>query len=509
MRTKKALLNSTTALLLELVTVVCGFILPRLILSTFGSKYNGITSSISQFLGYIALLKSGIGGVTRASLYKPLQENDVEGVSAIVKATEKFMRQIALIFSGFLVVFAALYPFFKSKEFPWLFSFTLVLILGIGTFSQYFFGITYQMLLQADQRQYISSLIQIVTTIANTIIAAILIKAGGSIHVVKLGSAVVFALNPIIINIYVRHRYKINRKVKANTSAIAQRWDSFAHQLANFVHGNTDVAILTVFSTFTYSEISVYSVYAMVVTGVRKLVNTLASGMEAAFGNMIAKKEDKLLLKNLELLEFVILYVGGFCFACAIVLIVPFVLVYTSDVTDVDYARPLFGTLLCVAELLWCVRIPYQSVVLAAGKFKETRNGAIAEPIINIVISVVLVFKLGLVGVAIGTVVAMAFRTVQYAVYMSKNIVPRSMWVFVRKIAVSSVCLTISCLLANLVSRECGNYLDWVILACMRAAIVLAVHMIFILIFERKNFVLFWKKIGGVFQRKIGKKEKQ
>ena len=89
MRTKKALLNSAMALLLELVTVICGFILPRLILETFGSTYNGITSSITQFLSYIALLKAGIGGVTRASLYKPLQDKDTDAVSAIVKATEK------------------------------------------------------------------------------------------------------------------------------------------------------------------------------------------------------------------------------------------------------------------------------------------------------------------------------------------------------------------------------------------------------------------------------------
>ena len=55
-------------------------------------------------------------------------------------------------------------------------------------------------------------------------------------------------MNPIVINIYVRKKYKINRKIAPNTSAIAQRWDSFAHQIANFVHGNTDVAILTIFS---------------------------------------------------------------------------------------------------------------------------------------------------------------------------------------------------------------------------------------------------------------------
>lgn len=499
MRTRKALLNSASALLLELVTVVCGFILPRLILATFGSKYNGITSSITQFLSYIALLKSGIGGVTRASLYKPLHDNDTQAISAIVKATEIFMRQVAKIFAVFILVFAAIYPFAVSSDFSWTFSFTLVIILGIGTFSQYYFGITYQMFLQADQRQYISSFIQIITTIANTIVAAILIKAGFSIHIVKLGSAVVFTINPLFLNYYVRRRYKLITDIEPDKSAIAQRWDSFAHQIANFVHGNTDVVILTLFSTLT--EVSVYSVYAMVVTGVRKLVNTLATGMEAAFGNMLAKKEDKLLHENVELLEFVIYYVAGFCFSCAIVLIVPFVLVYTSGVNDADYSRPLFAVIFCLAEFLWCIRIPYQSVVLAAGKFRETRNGAIAEPVINIIISVILVFKIGIVGVAIGTLVAMAFRTVQYAVYMSKNVVARSMLTFIRKVIVIGVCIAASCFLSALIVRPSTNYREWILLSALRALVVLGVHMAFILVFERKNLMLFFTKIRSVVSK--------
>lgn len=496
MRTRKALLNSASALLLELVTVICGFILPRLILATFGSKYNGITSSITQFLSYIALLKSGIGGVTRASLYKPLKDNDIQAISAIVKATEQFMRQVAKIFALFILVFAAVYPFAVSSEFSWTFSFTLVLILGIGTFSQYYFGITYQMFLQADQRQYVSSLIQIVTTIANTVVAAILIKAGFSIHIVKLGSAVVFTLNPLFINQYVRRRYKLISNVEPDTSAIAQRWDSFAHQIANFVHGNTDVVILTLFSSLT--EVSVYSVYAMVVTGVRKLVNTIATGMEAAFGNMLAKKEDRLLHENMELLEFIIYYVAGFCFSCAIVLIVPFVEVYTAGVNDADYTRPLFAVIFCLAEFLWCIRIPYQSVVLAAGRFKETRNGAIAEPLINIVVSVILVFKVGIVGVAIGTLVAMAFRTVQYAVYMSREIVPRSIVLFVYKVGVIGLCMAISCFVSTLIEKSCSSYREWIILSILRALAVAGVYMVFAVVFERKNLRLFFRKIRSI-----------
>lgn len=500
MRTRNSLLNSVTSLLLEIITIVCGFILPPLIIRTFGSKYNGITSSITQFLSYVSLLKSGIGGVTRASLYKPLHERDTNGISAIVMATEKFMRQIAMIFAVFLLIFALIYPFAISREFPWQFSSSLVLILGIGSFFQYYFGFTYQMLLQADQRLYISSLVQIFTTMANTLVAVLLIKIGCSIHIVKLGSAVVFSLNPLFLNIYVRRKYKINRSVPPNTSAISQRWDSFAHQISNFVHGNTDVVILTLFSSL--SEVSVYTVYAMVVTGVRKLVYTLASGMEAAFGNMLAKKENELLRRNMELLEFIIFYAAGFFFSCTIVMIVPFVHVYTSGIQDVNYIRPIFGILLCIAELLWCIRIPYQSVVLAAGRFKETRNGAIAEPIINIVISVCLVFRFGMIGVAVGTIAAMAFRTVQYAVYMSRFVVIRPISIFVKKVLIIAANISLSCVLSSLLNSPCESYLQWFFLALIRAGSILAVHCAFVLAFERQNFALLMKKLASLGHHK-------
>ena len=90
MRTKKAFLNMITSLLLQLVTVVSGFILPKVILGAFGSDTNGLIASVSQFIGYITLLEAGVGGVTRAALYKPLLDNDFHRISAILKATESF-----------------------------------------------------------------------------------------------------------------------------------------------------------------------------------------------------------------------------------------------------------------------------------------------------------------------------------------------------------------------------------------------------------------------------------
>lgn len=53
---KKLALNTITSVLFQITTLICGFILPRLILSTYGSETNGLVSSINQFLSMIGFL---------------------------------------------------------------------------------------------------------------------------------------------------------------------------------------------------------------------------------------------------------------------------------------------------------------------------------------------------------------------------------------------------------------------------------------------------------------------
>ena len=73
---------------------VCNLILPRLILSNYGSAYNGMVSSITQFLNLVSLLRLGVAGAVRASLYKPLAEKNKEKTGKIVKASQLFMKRI-------------------------------------------------------------------------------------------------------------------------------------------------------------------------------------------------------------------------------------------------------------------------------------------------------------------------------------------------------------------------------------------------------------------------------
>ena len=494
MRGKKLAINTFCSLAQEFVSVICGFILPRLILASYGSKYNGLIASITQFLSCAVLLRAGIGGVTRAALYKPLAQEDHDSFCAIVNATDQYMKRIGLILAMLILGFATIYPVLVKNDFGWAFTFSLVLIIGASTFAESFFGITYLIVLQADQRLWVSSVMSIICTILNTVFASILILNHCSIHIVKIASAIVFVLYPIVLGSYVRKKYKIDKSVPPNYNTIAQRWDAFWQQIAIFVMYNTDIMLLTIFSNML--EVSVYSVYNMVMHGLKRVIVSFSGSQEAAFGDMIARREDDTLRQSVSAVENMMFSLCTIVYACTSLLILDFVTLYTNGITDINYIRPVFAVIVVLANFFNGVRLPYQAVVEAAGHFKQTKKGAIFEPVLNIVLSIIFVIRYGLVGVAIGTLAATLFRTLQYSIYMSKHIVKRSVLITLNRAAVSAVEWGLIAFISNFfLNMSSMSYLQWII----KALILVIISSVIVIggnyLTFRKDTVLLLKKV--------------
>lgn len=499
-RSKKAFLNGATGLVHEFVTIVSGLILPRLILQAFGSSYNGITQSITQFLSFVTLLRAGVGAVTKAALYKPLAEKNRLRINKIIRATEIFMHRVAFIFVGGLLVLAFVYPILVNNEFEWLFTTSLVLIIGFSTFAQYYFGITYQMLLEADQCQYVVSIISMVTTIVNVIIAVAMIKSGAGIHAIKLGSSIVFAISPIAINIVVRKKYKIDKSVEPDNTAIKQRWDAFAQQVAMLIRDNTAIIILTIVSNTL--EVSVYTVYFMVIRAINGMIRAFTNGIGTAFGNMLARKEMRIMGDNLKIYELLVYSLSTILYSTTCVLITPFVLVYTSGISDVNYNRPFFGYVLAFAYFFFCIRIPYQNIVEVAGHFKQTKKGSYVEAFLNLTISILFTLKFGVVGVSIGILVAMVFRTFQYAIYVSKNLVIRSNMEFFKRLVIYLINMGLIILISNFLPMPIANsYLLWFVNGIIVFTIACFITLIFNLLFYKNELIQLKDKFIGVLKK--------
>lgn len=467
--TRKQLLtlNTVSSLAYQVVALICGFITPKLLLSAFGSNVNGLVNSITQFLGVVTLLDLGVGTVVQSSLYKPLADKDNDLISKIYISASRFFKRIAIILLVYVFALTLFYPKFIGSEYGYDYGYTtfLIIIIAINSFAQYYFGIVNSLLISSDQRGYIQYCTQIVTIVISTILSAILIISGSSIQIVKLCTTLVFLSKPFFYSWYVKRHYSINTKIEYLGEPIKQKWHGMAQHFASFVLTGTDNIVLTLLSTL--GNVSVYSVYNLVVTGVFNLFTSFTNGFFPYFGDLWARNEKETIHSDFAFFEWLIHNATLLIFGCSGVLLVPFVRIYTSGVTDANYIQPLFSGLLVSAFAARALRLPYNYLVLAAGHYKQTQSNYIVAVILNIIISVATVRLLGLIGVAIGTLVAMLYQTVWMAVYNYRVLLELKLVRFIKYIVSDALIAVVGVLCCMPIHIECNTYVSWILFAIL------------------------------------------
>ena len=496
-RKHKLMLNTITSAIYRFTLIICGFIVPRLLISHFGSKINGLTASISQFLNFVTLLDMGVGSVVQSALYKPLAAKDDKSISKIIKSSNKFFNSIAIILLIYTFVLAILYPLTVRQNFSFLFTASLVLAISVSVYAQYFLGMTYRLLLYADQKSYVYLVLQTVVVIINTICTALLVYFDCSINIIKLSSSIVFLATPLLIIFYVSKHYHIDKKIQFTDEPIKQKWNGLAQHIAYSVNNNTDVVVLTILSSL--ENVSIYNVYHLVINGIYSFVSSLTVGIRALLGDMYAKNETKALNERFNQLEWGMHTVTTLLFTVTAILIVPFVRVYTKGINDADYKAPLFAIIITASEAVLCLQFPYNTMVQAAGHFKQTQLSSIIQALINIVISIITVIKFGLVGVAIGTSIAMSYQLIYLVYYLRKNILNRSCKYFIKQlftdIIIAGIIVTITNSFAKFFMLSNVTYYSWIVLSIKVFVMSLFVSIIV-------NLVLYKNVVFGMIKTK-------
>lgn len=498
-RKRRLAYNTFSSLLFQVTTIICGFILPRLILTAFGSDVNGLVNSITQFLGIISFLELGVGAVVQSSLYKPLAEHDEDQVSRVIKSANRFFRTIARILLVYVVFLVIFYPMFAKQQFGHAYTATLIIVISISSFAQYYFGIVNRLLLTADQHGYVQYNAQTVATILNTVACFILIKLDCGIQMVKLTTSLIYLLQPFVIYLYVRRHYHINRKITYTEEPIKQKWNGIAQHVAAVILDGTDIVVLTMFASL--SAVSIYSVYFLVVKGVKQLFLSMTNGIQSLMGELWANGEEKELKDLFGWTEWMIHTGTIFVFGVAAITIVPFVQVYTKGVLDADYVQPLFAFLLVMANAGHCLRLPYNLMILAAGHYKQTQSNYIVAAALNIIISILAVKHYGLIGVTIGTLIAMGYQTVWMALYDSKNLIKWPFKNFIKQVAVDVLTLLFMIVITENIQLSAINYAAWVLYAAIVAAVSIAIVSAINLTFYRTNTMKILKKVTTIFTR--------
>ena len=468
MRSEQAFKNMAANLFLQIVVFISGIILPRFILQAYGSSINGMITSVNQFLTYLGLAEAGVATASVVALYTPLALGRKDEVNSILSAARKFYNRSGVLFLSLTAVLVFIYPFFISGQLDNSLVRWMIVVLAGSTLVDYFFLGKYRVLLMANQEGYVVALIQSAGTVANMVVSIGLIYAGASVLAVKAVATGVYVLRLFLVKAYAKKKYPdLDFHAQPAEGALKQKNAALFHQVVTIIVNNTDTTILTIcLGSRSLLEVSVYGIYMLVVNAVNQLLTSFSNGLTAGFGEVIARREEETLKKSYSDYEYMFFLIFFVVVACMGVLLIPFISVYTIDMKDVQYVRPVIAVLFTLLVFLQNVRIPGLTIICAAGHYKETRYQAGLEAAINIVVSLALVWSMGMTGVLLGTVCSYGYRSFEIILYTNRHLIPGTAKTafsrIIRNLVVTAVLIAAG---IWLIPQNMTSFINWFIYA--------------------------------------------
>lgn len=411
----------------QLLTLIFGLIVPRLFIRTFGSEMNGLLSSLGNIYSYLALVEAGVGTVAIQALYAPLGRNDKQGVNGIMAATAQFYNRAGWIYLLGVISISVIYPLTVTTTVPFATVLLLSLLHGTGGVINFWVQGKYMVLLQAEGKKYLMSILSMVTHVANNILKLVLLNKGYDVLAIHLGGFLISLAQMLFWMVYIRKNYKwLDLKAEPNKAALNQSNAVFVAQITGMICSNTDILVLT-YVAKDLKAVSVYTVYLMIYSTVEKLFSIFFGSFHYLLGQKFNTDRNGYMAmhRSYEALSMT----GSFAlYTIAYLLTTPFLCHYTAGVTDVVYVDSYLPFLFTFMHLFSSSREASARVINFAGHFKQMQWRAILESVINIVASVFLVRRIGIYGVLLGTIVAYLYRTNDIVLYANKHILNRSCW---------------------------------------------------------------------------------
>lgn len=418
MRAKK---NAITGLMTQLIIIALGLIVPRIMITNYGSDTNGLTNTLTQIFSYVALLEAGIGQSTKNALYKPITEKDKDGICRILSVSRKYYWKITKSYAGVVILMAALLPFVLKTELSAKTVFAVVFFEGMSGVIRFMFTENWMQLLMAEGKGYVQANITLITRLLTYGVKIVLACMKVNIVAIQFGFFCVSLIQLAIYKWYIKKNYgwiKYDLKSCENIE-LPDKNAYVLTEIAWTVFSSTDMILLSIL--FSTALSSVYSVYNLVYSNISGLMNSVYTSLIYLLGQAYSEN-----LRKYEQVhdEFELMFMTGaaILMSCCSVLGIPFVRLYTKGVTDTNYIYIYLPILFGLIQILSWDRYVSGNLSGIAGYAKIVSKISVAEAVSNIVLSVILAPKLGLYGITLATVISLVFKLI-YLTYLGNVVI--------------------------------------------------------------------------------------
>ena len=149
--------NLVISILTQLITLALGLILPRIILVSWGSEYNGLISTVTTIMRYFSLLEAGVNVSTLQAFYKSVANDDKNETSVIIKTSQNYYHKMSLIYALLIFIFAFGYPAIITSDISYWEIVIIIALQGMTGLINFAFRAAYQQLLNAEGKYYLNT----------------------------------------------------------------------------------------------------------------------------------------------------------------------------------------------------------------------------------------------------------------------------------------------------------------------------------------------------------------
>ena len=483
-RQRNSINNLIWGIVGNIVTAAVAIIIPRLFIVNYGSEINGLLASIRQVYVYLALLEVGIGDASVVALYAPIGKKDYNAANRILSATNYYYKKIGVIYGICVLLLGAVYPLLLNTTIPYGVCFGVIILQGSGSVISYLVQGKYNMLLRVDNRNYVTTNLGTVTSVATDATRIFLLLHGRSIIAVQTTYLVFNLIKMLYVSGYMKKNYKwIDLSVKPNFEAISQRSAVFVHQISSLVFSHTDVLILTFVCGL--KTVSIYSMYATIYGMLDNIISIISNSVQSALGQIFHIDRERY-LEIQDTFETYYLAIVFSLFAIATIFILPFMKLYTNG-ADINYIDKKLPILFLIYQLLSYGRVSSNNIIGFAGAFKDTQWRAILETVLNLVVSFVCVFKFGIYGVLMGTIVAVFYRANDIIIFANRKILKRSAWPTYRRWFTNTVLFIIIVAFFTKMSLNVNTIIGLIINGIWVSIIILIMFFVVASVIEKES----------------------
>lgn len=408
-RVENSIRNTIYALGTQIISMLMSFIVRTVFIYTLGKNYLGFNGLFSNIFSILSLTELGMGTAIIYSMYKSVAQEDHRKIAALLNLYRTFYRIVGIIVA---ILGLSLLPFLDYlvsgiQDIPEL-EIIYLLYLSSSVIS-YFFAYKKSML-TVYQQDYISSRINLLINFIQGIIQIAILILWHNYILYLLVLTISTFFNNWLNSLYADYKYQYlkeyrservdeetKQKIYTDVKAI------FVSRISSAIVTSTDNLLISAFVSTII--LGLYSNYIMLINVVNTIINRILDSLVGSVGNLIAVESIERVYLIFKRVLFINYWLVAFSSMSFFILANPFITLWIGK------SYLLSSGIIFMIALNLFMRLIRNTFIMfnnAFGHFVELKKKNIIEPIINIVASLlfILVFKMGIIGVLLGTFVS-------------------------------------------------------------------------------------------------------